>query len=309
MIVKQDTYCLRKIKDSLKVSLNNLKLSHYLLETGFTNILDYIKTYEGKKLLKYNKGSYYLSNWKEGREGSYTNFSDIENVALLLANFHLKSQGYYSKHIAIDFKAYNWSSRLEKYKKVFSIITEVISNKKIKTMFDILYMKSIEFFESQLELSVQLLNQSNYNRILQNAQLKCTLCLNDFSLKNILVVNDDEYYFTSLNKVKYNINVYDLSKFIKKTLFKKEYSWDFKYARDIIDNYCIINPLSKDEISILLSLIVFPQFFYKLGKKKYIKRKKWEEDKYLEKLYKVTRNIDKQREFVEEYIRYYSINS
>jgi CotS family spore coat protein len=144
---------------------------------------------------------------------------------------------------------------------------------------------------------------------LQNAQLKCTLCINDFNLKNILVGNDENYYFTSLDKVKYNINVFDLSKFIKKTLFKKEYSWDFKYARDIIDNYCIINPLSKDEISILLSLIVFPQFFYKLGKKKYIKRKKWGEDKYLEKLYKVTRNIDKQRDFVEEYIRYYSINS
>jgi CotS family spore coat protein len=306
--VKGDTYCLRKIKYSSNCVLKSLRLSNYLMGNGFTNILDYIKTNEGKELIRYNKSFYYLSNWKEGREGSYSNFNDIKNFALLLANFHLKSQGYYNKHITIDFKTYNWPSKLEKYRSVFSIIREIISKKKIRIMFDILYMESIEFFEGQLELAVQLLNRSNYNRILQNSQLKYTLCLNDFNLKNILVANDEEYYFTSLNKVKYNINVFDLSKFIKKILFKKEYSWDFKYARDIIDNYCIINPLSKDEISILLSLIIFPQFFYKLGKKKYIKRKKWEEAKYLAKLYKVTRNIDKQREFVEEYIRYYSIN-
>jgi CotS family spore coat protein len=270
--------------------------------------MDYIKTNEGREFLKYDGNFYYLSNWKDGRKGSYTNFNDIKNAALLLADFHLKSQGYYDKHISTGYKVYNWSSILEKYKKVFSSITEVINHKKIKSMFDILYIESIEFFQSQLELSIHLLNQSSYNRILQNAQLKCTLCICDFNMKNILVENNEEYYFTSFNKVKYNINVFDLSKFVRKIMYKKEYSWDFKYASDIIDNYCIINPLSKDEISILLSLIIFPKLFYKIGKKKYIKKKRYEEDKYLSRLYKITRNINKQKEFVEEFIKYYSIN-
>lgn len=303
------TYCLRKIKDNRKRALRNLQLSQYLLKGGFNDIPGHIKTKDGNEFLKFNNSSYYLSQWIEGREASYSNFNDIKNVAVLLANFHLKSQGYYNKHIKIDYEVNNWASRIGKYKEVFSTIMEIIGNKKIKTMFDILYMESVEFFESQLELSVKLLNQSNYNRILQSAQLKYTLCIDDFNLKNIIVGNNEEYYFTYLGNAKYNMIVFDLSKFIKKVMFKKEYSWDFKYAKEILDNYCMINPLSKDEIIILLSLIIFPQFFYKLGKKRYIKRKKWEENKYLSKLYKVTRYMDKQKEFVEKYMDYYSISN
>jgi CotS family spore coat protein len=284
-------------------------LSHHLIQCGFNNIPDFIKSKDGKDLLKTNKGFYYLSHWIVGRECNYSNFDDLKNIAVLLAGFHLKSQGYYNKHIEIEYKEYDWSSRLKKYKDVFSIVREIIRNRKIKTMFDILYLDSIEFFEDQLELSVKLLNQTNYNRILQNAQLKYTLCIDDINLKNVIAGNDQEFYFTCLNNVKYNINLFDISKFIKKTLFKKEYAWEFKYARDIIDNYCIVNPLSKDELSILLSFIIFPKFFYKLGKRKYMKKKKWGEDKYLEKLYEATRHIDNQRRFVEEYLSYYSINN
>lgn len=304
---KEDTYCLKKIKYNRKKSLKNMQLTHYLIQCGFNNIPDYIKTKNDREILKYNNTYYYLSHWIEGRESSYSNFDDIKNVASLLANFHLKSQGFHNKHIKVDYKTCNWSSKLLKYKETFNIIKEIITNKKIKTMFDILYMDSIEFFEGQLELSVKLLNQSNYNRILQSSQLKYTLCIDDFNLKNIILSNEGNYYFTCLDNVKYNMNVFDLSKFIKKTLFKKECSWHFKYAMEIIDNYCIINPLTKDEITILLSLIIFPKLFYKLGKRRYIKRKSWGEDKYLTSLYKATRYIDKQSEFVEEYIHYYSI--
>ncbi|MDF2673293.1 MAG: CotS family spore coat protein [Clostridiales bacterium] len=306
---KENIYCFKKIKDRRRSTLMALNLCHYLIKGGFNNILGLIKTKDDNEFLKYNKSFYYLSHWIEGREGSYSNFNDIKGIALLLANFHLRSQGYYNKHIQTAYKDYNWSAKLEKYNKIFSIIKEIIRNKKIKTMFDILYMDSIEFFEEQLELSVKLLTQSNYNRILHNSQLKYTLCINNFNLKNIIVENEEEYYFASLDNVKYDINIIDLSKFIKKVLFKKEYSWDFKCVRDIIDNYCIINPLSKDEITILLSLIIFPKAFYKLGKKRYIKKKKWEEDKYLTKLYMVTRYLDKQKNFVDEYIQYYSINN
>lgn len=302
-------FCLRKIRDRRRFALMTLQLCNYLMKGGFNNILGFIKTKDDREFLKYNKSFYYLSHWIEGREGSYSNFNDIRGLAQLLANFHLRSQGYYNKNIETASKEHNWSSMEEKYIRAFCIIKEIIRNKKIKTMFDILYMDSIELFQEQLELSVKLLNQSSYNRILQNSKLKNTICINNFNLKNIIVENDEIYYITSLGRVKYNINILDLCKFIKKTLFKKEYAWDFKYARDIIDDYSIINPLSRDETTILLSLIIFPKTFCKLGKMRYIKKKKWEEDKYLTKLYEVTRYLDKQKIFIDEYIQYYSINN
>lgn len=307
IVSKTDIYWLRKIKDSHKKALVSLQLNQYLIDNGFNNILEHIKTREGKELLKYNSSYYYLTRFIECRAGTYHDFNDIKNVAVLLAKFHLKSQGYYNKHIDMDYKSYNWSSKLEKYKETFRIIMENTKNKRIKTMFDILFMDSIEFFEEQLELSVRLLNGSNYNRLLRSSQLKCTLCLDNFKFKNILVSDKEEYYFADLADVKYNMIVFDLCKLLKKTLYRKQYAWEFKYAREIIDNYCSINPLTRDDLTILLSLMIFPKLFYKLGKKRYVKRKKWDENKYLSKLFKVTDYMDKQKLFVEEYLTYYCI--
>lgn len=307
IISKGDTYCLRKIKGSHRRALVSLQLNNYLVQCGFNNIPIHIKTREAKELLKHNNSYYYLTNFVDGRIATYNNFDDIKNVAALLAKFHLKSQGYYNKYIEVEYKTPNWSTKQEKYKQTFRIIMENISSKRARTMFDILYMESIEFFNEQLELSLKLLNASNYNRLLQSAQLKYTLCIDNFKFKNIIVSYNGEYYFTCLDSIKYNMVVFDLSKLIKKTLYKKEYSWDFKYAREIIDNYCTINPLSKDELKILLSSIIFPKDFYKLGKRRYIKRKKLGENKYLSNLYKVTNYINKQKLFSEEYMDYYSI--
>lgn len=302
-----NTYCLKKIGHNRKRTIVGLQLHNYLYQGGFRSIPEHIKTKEGKDLLKYNNSYYYLMNYIEGRISSYNNIDDIKNVSLLLASFHLKSQGFYNKYIETQYKASNWSSKENKYKETFRIIREYIKNKGIKTMFDILYLESIDFFEEQLELSVQLLNQSNYSKILQSAQLKCTLCLNNFKFKDILLSNNSEYYLTNLDDVKYNMVVFDLCRLLTKTLYRKEYSWNFKYAREILDNYCLINPLSRDELKILLSLIIFPKYFYKLGKGRYIKKKKWSENKYLAKLYYVTNYIEKQREFSKEYMSHYSL--
>lgn len=304
---KEGTYCLKKIRTNKRKALKGLQLSHYLIQSGFNNTMDYIKTRNDNDLIKYNGTYYYLSYWMDNRKCSYSNFNDIKNVASILAKFHLKSQGYYNKYIEMDFKSYNWSSRLLKFKKTFNTIDEIITKKKIKTMFDIQYSNSIEVFEEQLELSVKLLNESNYNRILQSSQLKYTICIDDFSFKNIILGNDGNYYFICLDNVKYNMNLFDLCKLIKKALFKDEYAWDFKYAMEIIDNYNSINPLTRDEMRILLSLIIFPKRFYKLGKRRYIQKKNCGEDNYLTSLYKITKYMDKQSKFVEEYTRYYSI--
>lgn len=304
----KDTYCLRKLNDSRRETLKNLQLYDYLTEGGFKNLPAYIKTRDGKRFVRNNRGSYYLSQWIEGRKGSYENFNDIKGFTLLLADFHLKSQGYYNKHVKSDYKSSNWQSKQERYQKVFNIILNIIKNKKIKTMFDLMYMESIEFFNSQLELSVKLINQSNYNKLMQSSQLKCSLCLDNFSMKYLIAGNYEDYYLTSLDSVKYNMNIFDLSKLLKKILYRREYSWDFKFCREIIEDYCTINPISRDELSILLSLLIFPQSFYKIGKKKYIKNKKCEESRYITKLHKLVRFKEQQKAFTDEFIEYYSIS-
>lgn len=302
---KSKLYYLKKVRESHKRALAGIKLKEYLIEKGFNNVLQNIKTKDGRDLLRYGGNSYCLTATSSGRKAAGSNFEDVKNIALLLARFHIKSQGFISKYIKSEYKISNWIEKEGRYKRTFGIIKECIKSKRVKTMFDVLYMDSIEFFEEQLELAVKLLSSTGYDRILRNSQLKGTLCLDDFKFGNIHVSKEGEFYLKNFYKVKYNMIVYDLCKFLKKILNKKEYAWDFEYAREIIDTYCTVNPLSRDDFKILLSLIIFPSSFYKLGRKRYIKRKKWDENKYLSKLLKITAHIDNQRQFANRYISNY----
>lgn len=302
---KSKLYCLKKIRDNHKRVLAGIKLREYLIQNGFNNIHENIKTKDGRDLLKYSGSYFFLTDFEAGKRASCSNFDDVKNTALLLARFHIRSQGFYNKYIKVEYKSYNWSVKEEKYKRVFGIIKEYIKSKRIKTMFDVLYMDSIEFFEGQLELAVKLCNDTGYDKILRNSQLKGTLCLDNFKFRNIRVSEEEEYYFNDLDNIKYNMIVFDLYKFLKKILNRKEYNWDFEYAREIIDDYCTVNPLSRDELTILLTLLIFPKQFYKLGRKRYLRKKKWDENRYLSRLFKITAHIDKQRYFVDEYLACY----
>ncbi|MEL7596944.1 MAG: hypothetical protein AAGU01_01940 [Clostridiaceae bacterium] len=85
---------------------------------------------------------------------------------------------------------------------------------------------------------------------------------------------------------------------------KSDYKWDFEKAKKIIDGYNSINRLTKEELKVMLALIIFPHKFWKLGRKRYIKHKNWSEQRYNHKLNKVIYNAELQQKFLEDYLHY-----
>lgn len=300
-------YCLKRINHGNTKPLKGMTLVNYLKARGFDNVAEYIKTKDGKECVRYKKNLYYLTEWIDGRECNVDNFDELKKAAQLLAQFHIKSKGFYSREVKIESNHKNWPNKLNAIKKDLFIYKGLIEHKKIKSTFDLEYYEHIDSFQELMDISINLLNNSNYMEASRAAKRMHCICHDSFYYQNILINNDDKMYLIDLDSTIYDINVYDLGKFIRRILYKKKYSWNFEIARELIESYSIINKLSIEEYEILLAFIIFPHKFWKIGKKRYYKSKKWNEDKYMKRLKKVLSFTEKQRDFTNKFVEYYKL--
>lgn len=299
-------YCLKKMKHggAEKVQKGML-LSEYLISKGFYSVVKYIKTSDNKLCVRKRHFIYYVTDWIKGRESNFNDFDELKKCASLLADFHLKSKGFTIDNSKITNNNKMWPSIFKKQKNDLEVIREVILSKKVKTTFDLSYFSLIDEYIDAMNSAIKLLEDSHYIHIASNASAEKTICHDSFYYQNILVKRNEKLYIIDLDSTVYDINVYDLGKFIRRILYKGTYAWDFEIARELIEIYSAINPISKEEYKVLLAFIMFPHKYWKLGKKRYINRKKWIEDKYARKLNRVLRYKEKQNEFIQKFIDHY----
>lgn len=304
---KDNCYCLKKMKHGGSKAVKGMQLTNYLREKGFDNLATYYKTKDEKAFIRLGKNIYYLTEWINGFECNFDKYEELKRAVKLLADFHLKSKGFHSRNAKIENNFKNWPEKFLKMKRDIQIFKKLIHQKKLKTPFDMEYLKSCDRFDVFIDSSMDLLKKSNYYSVCSIAKAQKCICHDSFYYQNVLKDKDDNLYLIDLDSVVYDINVYDLAKFIRRILYKKCYSWDFNIANELIAEYSSINPLSYEDYEILLAFIIFPHKFWKLGKKRYLKRKKWNEEKYLKKLYKLKKYEEKQHEFMNKFLEYYII--
>jgi CotS family spore coat protein len=299
-------YCLKKMKHGGEDKVEKgMQLAKYLVSKSFYNVIRYIKTTDNKACIKRGRYTYYVTDWIKGRESNFDNFEELMRCVQLLADFHVKSTGFNIEHTKIINNTKKWPSILKKEKNELIEISEKVKNKKVKTSFDINYLELIPEYIEKINFAIRLLDDSSYLDISNKANISKSVCHDSFYYQNILVKNNNKMYIIDLDSSTYDINVYDLGKFIRRILFNSCYSWDFGIAKELIEAYKNIRPLSKEELEILLSFIIYPHKFWKLGKKRYVNGKTWTEAKYTRKLGKILRYKEKEDEFTEKYLSYF----
>lgn len=299
----QGNICIKGTEHGSRKIKNGFILVEELNNVGFDNTADYIKTKHGNRLVKYKDFRFYATKWIDGNECDLSNLDEAANCAKFLAEFHNATD-------KIDIKKLNVKNNLKNWPEIFNSnlsdldrFKKIIERKKIKTEFDNNYLNYIDSFINRGIISMRLLNQSNYYQLSKDANLKKTLCHDSYYYQNI-IKKDDKYYLIDLDSIIIDIHINDLGKYIRRLMYKKEYSWDFEKAKVLIESYSSKKPLSKDELEVMLALIVFPHKFWKLGKKRYIKHNNWSETKYSRKLNRLARYNYEQQKFMENYIKY-----
>lgn len=281
----------------------------YLADRGFNNVLRYKRTSDGRLFVKEKGCYYYMKEYANVRECDVNNFDEVLNSIILLSNFHNAMYGIEASRYAMPGKKSRylpslysrWCGRLIKYGRL-------IENKKIKTEFDIKYSENIKEYYMQGIAALNLLNQCNYDDAYKNARKEKHICHGNFYYHNVLFNGAEDYYLTGFDNMVVDIRMKDLGRFIRKLMSRREYMWDFERCQKIIEAYNSVINIPKDELGILLSIIIFPYRFCKLGRSMYDKRKLLNEGKYIKKLDKQISHIKPRQEFIKDFKNFYSID-
>lgn len=297
------TICLKKIRHGKKKIDNGHLLVKGLIDNNFSNVAKYIPAKDGHLFVNINKAFFYATEWINGKEVDLCSITEVENCSKLLAKFHLATNKIDKSKLSIRNNLEKWPisfknnlDDLEKFKKI-------IEKKKHKGEFDIAYLKYIDSYYSRGMSLLNILNESEYNKLSEVANKNKIICHDSFYYQNIIKM-ENSYYVVDLDSITIDLQINDLGKFIRRLMYKSEYKWSFKKALLSINAYESVNKLTKSEHGVMIGLILFPHNFWKLGKRKYIKNSNWDESKYLHKLKNLIKYNDSEQKFLNEYMKY-----
>lgn len=297
------TLCVKRVKHGKRKAENGYFLVENLKKNNFHNTANYYKTFRGNYYVEYGKRIYYVTSWIEGTECDVGDINEAIGCVELLAKFHNSAKSIDLSNIRLKNNLKNWPKifytnvlDMEKYK-------SYINRKVIRTQFDTLYYDYIDMYYQRGLTALTFLNNSNYYKLSKEANNEKTICHNSFYYQNIIKKQDD-YYLIDLDSVMIDLQIMDLGNFIRRLMSKSEYQWDFNKARILIEHYSSFRAISAEELEIILSLLIFPYRFWKLGKKRYVKHKGWSETKYLKKLNKILKYSLEEQRFIESFMNY-----
>lgn len=302
-------FCLKRVTNGYEKANKSYHIMKYLKENGCDYIAEYLYTKEGKPIIKRKNTAFYITYWIEGSEVSFSSPDEMQRYSELLADFHNKSKGFKSpKRVKIRSHIKKWRRTFTRYLGELVKYKDGIDRLKLKAEFDYIYRNNIDYFRREAELAIKILDHSKYSELCEYYDNEGSICHDSYYYQNILVDRNNKLYIVDLESCQYDIPMSDLGKMIRRILSKKKYKWDFDLCREIIDGYCKLRPMSKEEYELLLAILVFPHKFWKLGKKRYVKKKEWGERRYMKKLKRLLRNKDYKTEFIYCYINFYGLN-
>lgn len=295
--------CLKRVKHNKTKTLNSNYLAEELSKNDFPYTSKFFRTKDNYLFAAHKKMYFYVVEWIDGDECDLNDIEEACNCVRLLARFHLSSQYIDTKVLKIKNNLKNWPRIFKKNLGDLDKIKKHIEKKRLRSEFDKVYKSYLDSFYNMGSMCLQVLNTSDYYALSKKANEQKFVCHDSFYYQNI-IKKDDTYYIVNLDNILIDLHINDLSKFIRRLMFKKEYQWDFEKAKTMIEAYNSINKLSRSELESMLSMIIFPHKFCRLGKKRYIKHKDWSESKYIRKLNKLLRYNEAQQKFLNDYLCY-----
>lgn len=296
-------YCLKKTKKGKKRIVNSYNLTTQLYNHGFFNIPWYIATARGNIYIGRKDKVFSMVQWIYGENEHFKDINDTIEFSKLLGLFQNTCERINLSSYKLPCTTKDWPRLyknsiidIEKYK-------DIIENKILKTDFDNFYYEQLDNELAMALNCLKILNVSPFYNIKNQCERKKIICYNNIGSKDIKKYNNN-IYLVDIDNISIDLRIMDLQRFIRYIMNKKEYKWDFSVAKNIIDSYTMYNPLSKEEITMILSFICFPYDFWKIGRKRYIRHKNYTEEKYMRKLDKIISYKEAKEKFFYEYINY-----
>ncbi len=290
-------FCLKQFKYDFYRLKHVLEVFKYLIDENFENVLDIIPAFSGEKYVELNNIYFYMTKWIESRELNYSNTYDIIRASQHIAKFHNYSEGFVPNYkIEADIRWGKWIDIFNKKINDILKFKQIIEEKNEKSIFDKIYLKNLDENIKLGNQSIENLKKYNYENIISEHENKGYICHHDLANHNILIDCHNKIYFIDFDYVILDSFLHDLSSFINRVL--KYGRWTTDKFNIIIDSYKDVKDISKNEISLALSFMLFPNDFWQLGIQYYYENITWTSEKFLKRLTRFENDKKSKNEFI-----------
>ncbi|EES49540.1 CotS family spore coat protein [Clostridium botulinum] len=298
--------CLKRINYGPQKLLFVYGAKEHLIKNGFSNLDRYYLNINDEPYALVNEDLYTLSEWLEGRECDFRNIDEVKIAAKTLAGMHEASKGYDPpENSKLKSDLGRWPHLMEKRTKSIDKMKDIIRKKNIKNDFDMIYLKSMEFYRDLGKQALQTLKESNYYELCMVAEQEKTFCHHDFTYHNIIIDNNEKPHIIDFDYCKREVRTFDISNFMIKVL--KRVDWNIDFAKAIIESYNSVCKLRDDEYKVLYAYLQFPQRYWRLANRYYYNEVNWGQNTFTNKLSSIIDEKDKFLSFLNEFKKEYNI--
>lgn len=298
--------CLKKINYGPQKLLFVYGAKEHLVKNGFDKVDKYFLNIDNEPYALVNEDLYTLSEWLEGRECDFHNIEEVKIAAKTLAMMHEASKGYDPpENSKLKSDLGRWPHLMAKRMKSLDKMRDMIRKKSNKSSFDMVYLKSMEFYKDMSKKALKTLEESSYYELCAVAESEKSLCHHDYTYHNIILDKDNGVHVIDFDYCKREVRTFDISNFMIKVL--KRVDWDVEFAKAILESYNSVTPLAEEEYKVLLAYLQFPQRYWRLANRYYYNEVNWGQNTFAGKLEGIINEQDKYLKFLEEFEKEYNL--
>ena len=297
----QGLLILREFHGSEKKLKKQQELLVQLQEKGMNT--DYFLQNTQESLVSRDKDqqAFTLQHWYEGRECDTKSRDDIIKSVRTLARLHILMkmepvEEYRERSLRDEYLRHNQELRK---------IRKFIRKKGASSVFEKDYLASVEWFLQRAQKAVELLDETEYDSLREQAWKEGQVCHGEYNQHNVLILKGEKEAtaVTNFGHWSFDIQMSDLYRFMRKILEK--YNWNLNLAQEMLREYHRIRPISKEEWQNLKVRFIYPEKYWKLANYYYSHKKVWISEKNVEKLQNLIRQKENWEDFGQECFRHY----
>ena len=254
--------------------------------------VDQILVNQGGELISVDKEGipYIVKMWYEGRECDTRSREDVIRSVETLARLHnvMKlpvCEMYTAEPLDQEYQRHNAQLRR---------IQKFIRKKGVENAFEKIFLSSVDWFLERGRTAVQSLENSDYQKLRNQAVAAGCVCHGEYNQHNVLMMRNS-VAVTNFEKWSFDMPVADLYRFMRKVLEKN--NWDVDLARKMLRAYHRQRNLSQEELENLRIRFVYPEKYWKLGNYYFTQRKTWGSGKSVEKIQRLVDQKELWKEF------------
>lgn len=307
-------------------------VKEFLIQKGYSNVDLYLRNMDGELTTEDFMGNkYVLKNWFVGEECNLKETSDVMNATTNLAVMHSLMIGMpLEEEIQNNNLQPNLFDTFEKRNRELKRVRTYIKDKRQKNEFEMCYLSNFEKFYSQGIEAIELLEDSDYLKLYEEAITSATICHGNYNYHNVMMLRGnqpasayemrnrnrsrsgqgEEFELmaaeltsefrlaaaTNFDRASVGIQIFDFYNFLRKVMEKND--WDLDFGCELMEQYQQVKPMSKAELKLLYILLLYPEKFWKITNFYYNSKKSWVPQRNIQKLVSIQDQYEVKERFL-----------